>query len=171
MKMSDKLEAAFNEQVTQEFASSLVYRQLAVEMEQQELVGMANWLRIQADEEIVHANTFLQHLITRGNKGVIGGIDAPTVADTSPQGLFEAALANEREISESVRNLWRLAEAEGDLDCRPLLHTFLSEQIREEDTVHHIVGQLKMTAHDSAGVLRLDAELGARGAQDTGATL
>ena len=55
---------------------------------------------------------------------------------------FTAALAHEEKVSESIRNLYRTAEAEGDLDSRPLLNWFLEEQIEEEATVKEIVGRL-----------------------------
>ena len=75
---------------------------------------------------------------------------------------FEAALAHEEKVSESIRNLYRLAEAEGDLDSRPLLNWFLEEQIEEEATVKEIVGRVTMIKDDGPGLLRLDEELGAR---------
>ena len=75
---------------------------------------------------------------------------------------FKAALAHEERVSESIRNLYRLAESEGDLDSRPLLNWFLEEQIEEEATVKEIVGRVKMINDDGPGLLRLDEELGAR---------
>ena len=67
MKLSEALESAFNQQITLEFQASLVYRQLAIELELMDLPGMAAWLRHQADEEIVHANKFIDHLADRDN--------------------------------------------------------------------------------------------------------
>ena len=75
---------------------------------------------------------------------------------------FEAAFAHEQKVSDSIRNLYRLAESEGDLDSRPLLNWFLEEQIEEEATVSEIVGRVKMINEDGPGLLRLDEELGAR---------
>ena len=80
---------------------------------------------------------------------------------------FEAALAHEERVSASIRDLYRLAESEGDLDSRPLLNWFLEEQIEEESTVKEIVAQVKMIDDDGPGLLRLDEELGARPAATT----
>src|SRR5699024_4568355 len=52
MKMSNDLEKKFQEQITLEFAASITYRQLAIEADEQDLPGIAEWLRHQADEEI-----------------------------------------------------------------------------------------------------------------------
>ena len=90
MKLSDSLEAAFNKQITLEFEASMVYRQLAIEMETRDLPGIAAWLRHQADEEIVHANKFIDHVSDRDNHPQIGVINAPSVKVDSVLECFEA---------------------------------------------------------------------------------
>lgn len=167
MQLSDKLESAFNAQITLELEASHVYRQLAIEVERIDLPGMAAWLRHQADEEIVHANKFIDHVAARDNHPVIGGINAPEVTVTSALEAFTSALQHERRVSESIRELYRAAEADGDLDSRPLLNFFIEEQIEEEATVSEIVGRLEMIRDDGPGLLRLDAELAARPAGTT----
>ena len=162
MRMSDQLEAQFNAQVTLEFEASIVYRQLAIEMDVQDLAGAAAWLRHQADEEIVHANKFIDHLADRDNHPRIGQISSPQVAAGSMRAAFQAALAHEQKVSAAIRDLVRAAETEGDLDSRPLLNWFLSEQIEEESTVSEIIGRIELTADDGPGLLRLDEDLAQR---------
>lgn len=162
MKLSPALETAFNAQITLEFQASLVYRQLAIELELMDLPGMSGWLRHQADEEIVHANKFIDHVADRDNHPAIGACHAPQAGVESVLHAFEAALAHEQKVSESIRNLYRLAESEGDLDSRPLLNWFLEEQVEEEATVKEIIGRVQMIDDDGPGLLRLDEELGLR---------
>lgn len=163
MKLTQKLEDAFNGQIALEFHASLVYRQLAIEMDLHDLPGMAAWLRAQADEEIVHANKFIDHMTDRDNHPRIGGMAAPAVDTAStPLQVFESALTHEQKVSESIRGLYRLAESEGDLDSRPLLNFFIEEQVEEEASVREIIGRLTMINDDGPGLLRLDAELGSR---------
>ena len=162
--MSADLEKKFQAQVTMEFEASLTYRQLAIEAEEQDLPGIAAWLRHQADEEIVHANKFIDHLADRDNHAAIGDIPAPGVKrGLSVLEIFEAALAHEQKVSESIRELYREADAEGDYDSRPLLNWFVDEQIEEEATVSEIIGRIKRVGNDGSGILRLDAELVRRG--------
>ena len=168
MKLADALEAKFNEQITLEFEASMTYRQLAVVADVQSFPGMAQWLRAQADEEIVHANKFTDHVVDRGGHVQIGDIPAPKVGvDVKPLDLFKAALAHEQKVSEAIRELYRAADAQGDLDSRPLLNWFLDEQIEEEATVGEIVDQLVLAGDDGNGLLRLDAELGSRTSSGT----
>ncbi len=162
MKLPSKLEKAFNDQLTLEFGASIVYRQLAIEMDIRDLPGMASWLRHQADEEIVHANKFIDHVSDRGGSPQIGAIAAPKVKVDSVLDCFTSALAHEEKVSASIRDLYRTAEKEGDLDSRPLLNWFLEEQIEEEATVSEIIGRVELIDNDGPGLLRLDAELGLR---------
>ncbi|RNI22288.1 ferritin [Flexivirga caeni] len=162
MKMSAALEKKFNAQITLEFESSMVYRQLAIEMEDRDLPGIAAWLRHQADEEIVHANKFIDHLSDRDNHPVIGAIAAPRVSVKSVLDVFETALAHEQKVSSSIRDLYSATDKAGDLDSRPLLLWFLSEQVEEESTVDEIVGRLKLIDNDGPGLLRLDEDLAQR---------
>ncbi|MFC7376653.1 ferritin [Brachybacterium sp. GCM10030268] len=168
MKLSDDLEKKFQEQITLEFAASITYRQLAIEADEQDLSGIAAWLRHQADEEIVHANKFIQHVSDRDNHAAIGTIHAPEVRPgLSVLEIFEAALAHEQKVSASIRELYRSADKEGDYDSRPLLNWFVDEQIEEEATVSEIIGRVKLIGDDGSGLLRLDRELGERPAQST----
>ena len=167
MEISAKLEKVFNKQVTLELEASTVYRQLAIEMDVRDLPGMAAWLRHQADEELVHANKFIDHMVDRGNHPQIGATAAPKVKVTSPQDAFQAALDHERKVSESIRALYRAAEKDGDLDSRPLLNWFIDEQIEEEATVGEIVGRIELIGDDGPGLLRLDDDLGQRPAEST----
>ena len=162
MKLSAALEKAFNDQITLELQASLVYRQLAIELDLMDLPGMSAWLRHQADEEIVHANKFIDHVADRENHPRIGAISAPVVEVESVLDAFKTAAEHERAVSESIRNLYRAADKEGDLDSRTLLNWFLEEQIEEEATVNEIVGRVELINGDGPGLLRLDEELGAR---------
>lgn len=160
--MESALEKSFCQQITMEFEASMVYRQLAIEMAARSLPGMASWLRHQAEEEIEHAHKFIDHLIDRDNHPVIGAIDGHIGEIANPLAAFQTAREHERKVSEAIRNLYRQAEESGDLDSRPLLNWFLTEQIEEEATITEIVDRIQLIHDDGPGLLRLDAELGSR---------
>ncbi|MET9325205.1 ferritin [Tsukamurella sp. NPDC003166] len=165
MKLTDALEEKFNDQITLEFEASLVYRQLAIEMEIRDLPGIAAWLRHQADEEIVHANKWIDHLSDRGNHPKIGASAAPKVDVTTVLDVFDVALEHERRVSDSIRNLYRAAN--DDIDSKALIQWFVNEQVEEEATVSEIVGRLKLIDGDGPGLLRLDEELKSRPTRTT----
>lgn len=162
MRLNDTLETAFNEQITLELTASSVYRQLAIELDLLDLNGMASWMRNQAEEEIEHAQKFIEHLDARDNRAQIGDIPKPDVKISQPIDAFRIALEHEETVSASIRSLRKLADGEGDVDSRPLLDEFLTEQIEEEDTVRTIIGRLNIVGNEGSGVLRIDDELGSR---------
>jgi ferritin len=162
MKLNDTLAKAYSDQITLELESSVAYLQLAIVAEDLDLPGIASWFRLQADEEREHADKFIAHVTARGNRPQIGSISSPADPGDSVVAAFEASLAHEQKVSESIRDLYRLAQAEGDIDSIPLLHWFIEEQIEEESTVEEILGRLRLIGKDGTGLLRLDAELGVR---------
>ena len=164
MELKGKLAQAMNDQITMELQATVVYRQLAIEMDVASLPGFAKWFRAQAAEEIVHSEKFIAHVVDRGGDPQIGDLTGPEIQDKSVLGCFEAALNHERKVSESIRNLYRLAQEEGDIDAMPLLNWFINEQLEEEATVDEICDQVRLVGNDGPGLLRLDNELGSRSA-------
>ncbi|PYI68493.1 ferritin [Arthrobacter livingstonensis] len=162
MKLTGKLEKAINAQVTMEFEAAVVYRQLAIEMDVQDLPGISQWFFAQSDEELVHAHKFISHMTDRDAHPKIAAMPAPGLEIATVLDAFKAALANEEKVSESIRGLYRLAQEEGDIDALPLLTWFISEQLEEESTVSEIIGRVQLIGEDGNGLLRLDAELGTR---------
>ncbi len=162
MNIPEELLAAYNDQITLELTAETVYRQLAIELDHLDLPGMAGWMRIQAAEEITHADRFINHVLDRDGHPQIGTITVDAPAIESPVDAFKAALAHEQKVSESIRALYRLAREHDDVDSFPLLHAFIDEQIEEESSVSEIIGRIDMIGDDGPGLLRLDAELGAR---------
>ena len=162
MKMSEKLAEAFSEQVTLELSSSVAYLQMSAWFDSIDLPGMASWMRTQSEEERLHALRFMDFVLDRGNKLVIGERAKPKSEFDSPKGVFEAALAQEQLTTNSIRNLYLRASDEKDVESYPLLDWFLTEQVEEESTVQKILGQLGHAGRDGSALLMLDREMGAR---------
>ncbi|MDP3984418.1 MAG: ferritin [Acidimicrobiia bacterium] len=162
MKITDKLVAAYSDQVTMELASSNAYLQMSAWFDRADLPGMASWMRIQSDEERLHALRFIDFVLDRGNQVAIGEAPAPEKEFSTARSVFEAALANEQKVSAAIRDLYHLASSEGDVESFALLEWFLTEQIEEEATVDTILGQLSHAGDDGSALLLLDRELGAR---------
>lgn len=162
--MDKKLEKALNDQVNSEHQAALVYTQLAYEMDSLSLSGMRDWFVAQAAEERSHAERFAKHLMDRDCRVELTTIELPSIKALTALDAFEAALAHEKEVSEEIRNIARIADEVKDLDSRGLISAFLEEQIEEEATVSEIIDQLKLVGSDGSGLLRIDADLGTRDA-------
>ena len=162
MKMPEELERAFNDQVTMELKSANAYLQMASWLSFENLDGMASWMRAQTEEERDHAELFLDFVLDRGGRVVLGAVGAPAFEFSSPLEVFETALSQEEAVTKSIHDLYRLADDLGDLSSTPFLQEFIREQNEEEATVGAIVDRLRIADGQSSALLLLDRELGSR---------
>ena len=152
------LEQSLNDQLNREQYSSYLYLAIAAHFDAAGFPGFAGWMRIQADEEHLHAMRFFDFIGDRGGRVHLQAIAEPPVAFGTPLEAFEAALAHERYITESIESLY----AGSDRTTQAFLDWFLSEQVEEEKTVSDIVDALRLAADSGPALLLLDRELGAR---------
>lgn len=164
--MSEEMEKAFNSQIDMELSSSLAYLQMAAHFAAENLTGMSSWMRAQAEEEREHAYRFLDFVLDRGNPVRLGSVDAPSGDFNSIQAVFEAALRQERNVTEGIHELYRLARDHDDLASLPFLQGFIAEQNEEEATVESILERVKLAGENAGALLMLDHELGSRGIPD-----
>ncbi len=165
--MNEKLVAAFNDQIALEQESARAYRQLAIWAEEHDYTGSAQWLASQAAEENEHADIFIDHVLDRGGEVTLQPLPAPSREFDGLVDVFRAALAHEERVTEAIGELYRSAQAEGDIRSIPLLTRFLEEQVGEEAAVRTIIAELEMVAESRSATLLLDRELpGRRGAHE-----
>jgi ferritin len=160
--LSDRLNAALNTQIKNELESAYIYLGMASYFEDQSLPGFANWMRVQYQEETLHAMKFFDFVYERDGKVELFALEKPAVEYESPLAAFEAALKHEKYISGTINHLYQLAQEEGDYASRPLLHWFIEEQVEEEASAKEIVDQLKLVEGSKMGTYMLDKQLAAR---------
>lgn len=156
------IEKALNEQITKEIYSSLLYLSMAGYYTSVNLKGFANWMFIQAKEEMDHAMKFFNYLLDRGGQTNIGKMEAPATMWKSPLDAFKAAYKHEQFITASVNTIADLAIKEKDHATNNLLQWFITEQVEEEANVDEIVNKLKMMEGFPGGLIMMDTELKAR---------
>jgi ferritin len=120
-----------NEQVAREFAASQQYVAIAVHFDGETLPRLAAHFYRQALEERNHAMMIVQYLLDSDSETVIPGVEAPQTSFAGAEECVALALAQERQVTEQIVELTRLARDEGDLVGEQFLHWFLAEQ-REE---------------------------------------
>jgi len=162
MKISKKLQDAFNEQVAAEFYSAHIYLSMAAYLEDIDLPGFASWMRMQYKEEIVHGMKLFEYVIERDGRSAVKAIDAPPFEWKGPVDVFEETLKHEQHVTSLINNLMDLALAERDHAASIFLQWFVNEQVEEEDTAKGVLQQLKMLGDSKAGLFQIDRELGAR---------
>ena len=160
--LKKKLEDALNEQINAEMWSAYLYLSMSLHFEHEGRPGIANWFRIQFQEEQAHALALMDFVNARDGKVELTPIaGVPTKWDT-PLAAFEATLEHERNVTQLIHNLYAMAEDERDFATRQKLNTFVAEQVEEEDTVRQIIDDLKLVGNDGVGIYQLDRELATR---------
>lgn len=160
--ISPKIQDAINAQINAEFWSAYLYLSMAMNFEAAGRTGIANWFKIQFQEEQAHAQILINYLNSRGGRVYLKPIDAVPTEWADELSAFEATLAHEEKVTALLNNLYFLAEQEHDYATRGRLDWFISEQVEEEETARGICERLKLIGENGMALYTLDTELGAR---------
>ena len=160
--MTSKVLDAINRQIAAEFGASFSYLAMAAWCEHHKFMGAGRWLRLQSQEEHLHAMKLFDFVLARNHEATLAAIDQPKSDFTSIVEIFERALAQEQGVSKQIDALYELAFNEKVFAAMAELQWFITEQVEEEKTVREIVAKFQMVKNDPASLLDLDRELGSR---------
>ena len=160
--LSKKMEKALNDQVQAEMYSAYLYLSMEAYFRSINLMGFANWMRVQTQEELVHAVKFYDFINERGGRVTLQAIDAPPSHWESPLDAFEAAYGHEQKVTARINALVDVAIAERDHATNNFLQWFVSEQVEEEDNTSGVVEKIKLVGEAQGGLFMVDQELGQR---------
>ena len=160
--LNPRIEAALNSQINAELYSSYLYVSMSAYFDSQNLAGMANWMRIQAQEEVTHAVKFFDFVNERDGRVLLTQIEGPKTEWTSPLDVFEEAYAHEQKVTGLINDLVDLSLGEKDHASNAFLQWFVTEQVEEEAAAKTIVDKLKMIGDNPVALYMLDGELGTR---------
>lgn len=167
--MKDSVVAAVNEQINAELESAYLYLAMSATMQRMNLPGLARWLRLQWEEELVHALKFYDFLVQRDAAVELKQLPTPEVNFKSALQAFEAVLEHEQYISGRIAGLYDLAVKEKDYPLQSLLKWYIDEQVEEEDNARAAIDALRLVEGTGPGLFLFDREMGARtgGSQPT----
>jgi ferritin len=160
--MNSPVVDAINRQINSELSASYSYLAMSSWCEGQKFTGSARWLRLQSQEEYMHAMKLFDFVLARDAKVDLKPIEQPRQTFASLADVFEKALAQEQEVSRQIDSLYEIAFKEKAFAAVAELQWFLTEQVEEEKTGREIVAKFKMIGDDPASILDLDRELGSR---------
>ena len=162
--MNPRVLEAINRQINSELSASYAYLAMSAYCDAHKFTGAARWLRLQSQEEQMHAMKLFDFVLARDQRVELQAIDRPTSDFRSVAEVFERALQQEQEVSRQIDSLYEVAFNEKAFAAVAELQWFLTEQVEEEKTAREIVAKFKMIGEDAASLLDLDRELGARSA-------
>jgi len=139
--IKEKMLNALNEQINAEQYSSLLYLSMSSYFSNMGLPGFANWMYIQYQEEMTHANKFFKYVTERGGKVILKAIKQMPVDFNGVIDVFEKTKEHEALVTSLVNN-W-----------------FVDEQVEEEANVQEILDTLKLIDGQGNGIFMLDREM------------
>lgn len=160
--LSEKMTAAMNRQINGETYSAYLYWSMEAFFKDQALDGFANWMRIQAMEEMTHAMKFFDQINERDGRVELDAIEKPQGAWDSVKGAFDAVYEHEQKVTAMINELMDLAVEEKDHASQAFLQWFVEEQVEEEASAKDICEQLRFIGDNPQGVFMLNRELGSR---------
>ena len=160
--ISQRMQDQLNEQIKHEVGSAYLYIAMEAHFRSKSLDGMGQWMRVQAQEELGHAQRFFNHIDERGGRIELQALDKPQRDWDSPLAAFQAALTHEEFITGRIDELVRVSREENDNAAGILLQWFVTEQVEEESSVQTVVDMLELVGDSGHGLLMADRELGQR---------
>lgn len=160
--ISKKIEKAFNGQINAEIYSSYLYWSMSAALMEMNLPGFANWMRVQAMEEMTHTDKFFNYTIERGGRVKLAAIDGPPTEWKDVEAIIQNVKSHEAHVTALINGLMDLALTEKDHAGAMFLQWFINEQVEEEANVAEILGKLKVAGTTSAALYMLDKEMATR---------
>ncbi len=160
--LKSKVEKAINKQINAEMWSGYLYLSMSSYFESIGLTGFANWMWIQAREEMTHAMRLYHHVIERGGRVLFDAIDKVPNEWHSPQHVFEETYKHEQKVTKLIEDLVDIAEKEKDRATHNMLQWFIEEQVEEESSADEILQKIKLIGQNGNGIFMLDRELAQR---------
>ena len=157
-RILDKL----NKQMNAELYSAYLYLSMSAYFESVNMTGCANWMRVQAQEEMTHTMKFYSFIVERDGRIKMSSIKAPPDEWNSPLDAFESAYAHEQKVTGMVNDLVNIAIEVKDHATNSFLQWFVNEQVEEEASAERIIQKIKLMGDASGAMFMIDNELGQR---------
>jgi ferritin len=126
-----KFNTMLQEQVRHEFTASQQYVALAVWFDGQDLPQLAKHFYRQSLEERNHAMMIVQYLLDNDIQPAIPGVGEVRNDFAEAADLVALALKQEKEVTDEIINLAKVARDEDDYKGEQFMQWFLKEQVEE----------------------------------------
>ncbi|MDR1616091.1 MAG: ferritin [Syntrophomonadaceae bacterium] len=160
--IKENIAKALSDQVNAEYYSAYLYLIMSSYADRAGFKGIANWLFIQAQEEMAHGTHIYQHILERGGVPVFADIKKPEIALDSIQDVFKKVVAHEEYVTSLINNIATMALKENDHASYNFIMWYVNEQIEEEASANEILNKISFIGDNLSLLYNLDLELSAR---------
>ncbi len=157
-----KIADLLNKQINREFFSAYLYLGISNYYQEEGLDGFSNWYKIQAKEEMDHANLMIQYLQNNNKKIELELIEKPETDYPNIQEGTATSLKHEQFITEEIKKIYGTALELQDYQTVEFLSWFLKEQVEEEKNAEDQIKKLSLFGSEQKALYMLDKDLAAR---------
>ncbi|CEL93591.1 unnamed protein product [Vitrella brassicaformis CCMP3155] len=168
----EKVEEALNAHLRMEFQAFYTYRAIAAYFGRSDIAlpGFYQFFKGQSEEELEHAQQFIDYMNTRGGIFIAQDLDAPPYDFKSGTAALKTALKMERDVNESLLKLHSVAEEHGDPQFTDFLEgNFLNEQVEALKEIADLLTNIDRVGNEGLGLYVYDRQLQANGPTGAGA--
>src|SRR5210317_307026 len=109
MRLTDRLGKALNEQIRNEMIATYTYMGMASWCDANNYPGMAHWMKMQVQEEMMHVWKLYDFLNDNSYRVILLDVPAPEQDFNSPEDVFAAALKHEEMVTGNYYDLNAIA--------------------------------------------------------------
>jgi len=160
--LKGNLEELINDQMNFERYSGYVYLSMAAYADARGLSGIANWLKVQNEEELFHAAKMYNYLLQKGCRPLWNEMPKPPQDWESFLAVFQDTLKHEQTVTERINTIVDTAIKENDHATRAFYDWFVNEQVEEEANAQELIDKFTLIKEDSQALLMIDKELATR---------
>ena len=131
--MLPEMAKAMSEHAVFEMYSGYIYLQASLAMEKENYKGYSKWLFDHYKEEFTHAEDFIAFLQKRDITPQLSDIKYEAVNLKTPLEVAKLILEHEQQVTAKISALLKQARELGDYASEVFLHSYIDEQIEEED--------------------------------------
>ncbi len=137
-----------NAQIGNELFAHNQYLSIAAHYDSLTMPQMAAFFYAQANEEREHGLMMVQYLLDTDSSVKLPGVAAPVTDREGILAPVELALEQEKQVTEQINALLRIAREESDFASEQFTHWFLKEQVEETSTMSDLVTWIGRTPDD-----------------------
>ena len=160
--LDQRMQDALSGQINAELYSAYLYLSMSAQFAELGMSGGQNWMHVQFQEELSHAQKFFDYVVERGGRVLLEAIDKPDREWPTALAIFEHALEHEHKVTGLINSLADLALELRDHATLQELQWFIGEQVEEEATADDMVKKLRLVQGAPGGLYEIDKELAAR---------
>jgi len=157
--LKESLKKALSEQVNAEYYSAYLYLTMSAYVDGLGYKGFANWLFVQAQEEMAHGTHIYEYILERGEQPSFADIKMPEANYSGIKSVFEKVLSHEQHVTELINNIASLAMKENDHATYNFIMWYVDEQVEEEASATEVLDKINIMGENTGLLYNLDAEV------------